>query len=311
MRLARVLTEEGPALAVERNGDLELLADRAPASIDELAALSGDELEATVAARSQSARELPLLAPLQPSSIVCVGLNYDDHIRETGLERPSVPLLFAKLASSVIGPQEPILIDATISAEVDWEGELAVVIGREARRVSAEEAFDHVFGYTIANDVSARDIQFADGQWLRGKSLATFCPLGPAIVTADEIGDPGALGLRTRVNGELVQDSDTSEMIFGVAELISFCSRHFPLRPGDLLLTGTPWGCGAFREPAVYLQPGDAVEVEIDGIGVLRNPVRAAADAGPPAGAEDVRARVCERLPRRSRSGEQPRDAPS
>jgi 5-carboxymethyl-2-hydroxymuconate isomerase len=200
-------------------------------------------------------------------------LNYLDHVRESGMDPPSSPLVFAKLRSSVIGPDDEIRIDRTVTAEVDWEVELAVVIGRPTYRVPVEDALDVVFGYTAANDVSARDLQFADGQWVRAKSLDTFCPIGPAVVTADEISDPQRLGLRTRVNGHTVQDSSTSEMIFSVAELISFCSHSFTLLPGDVLLTGTPWGCGAFASPPQYLQDGDLVEVEVDEIGTLTNSV--------------------------------------
>jgi 5-carboxymethyl-2-hydroxymuconate isomerase len=166
-------------------------------------------------------------------------------------------------------------IDMGLTRQVDWEVELAVVIGRRARRVPAERALDHVFGYTVANDVSARDLQFSDGQWLRGKSLDTFCPLGPVVVTADEVGDPQRLGLRCRVNGATVQESSTAEMLFGVAELVAFCSRAFTLEPGDVLLTGTPWGCGAFMDPPRFLAPGDVLETEVEGIGTLRNPVEA------------------------------------
>ena len=214
--------------------------------------------------------------PILPGKIVAIGLNYLDHIRETGMDRPERPLIFTKFTSSVIGSGEAIEIDEALTARVDWEIELAAVIGRTARRVHERDALDHVYGYTIANDVSARDLQFADGQWVRAKSLDTFCPLGPAIVRADEIGDPQALPLRTRVNGRTVQDSSTSEMLFGVAELIAFCSRSFTLEPGDILLTGTPWGCGEFMDPQQRLRPGDVVECEIERIGVLSNPVVAA-----------------------------------
>jgi 2-keto-4-pentenoate hydratase/2-oxohepta-3-ene-1,7-dioic acid hydratase in catechol pathway len=221
-----------------------------------------------------------LEAPLRPGKIVAIGLNYLDHVRETGMEKPAAPLVFSKWPSCVIGPNQAIELDAEVSERVDWEVELAVVIGRTLRRASHEEALAGVFGYTVANDVSARDVQFGDGQWVRGKSMDTFCPLGPVVVTPDEIGDVQALGLRTRVNGELVQESSTAEMIFGVAELISYCSRSFTLEPGDVLLTGTPWGCGEFMTPPRSLRAGDLVEVEIDSIGTLRNPVaRAIANA--------------------------------
>jgi 5-carboxymethyl-2-hydroxymuconate isomerase len=214
-----------------------------------------------------------LTAPLRPGKVVAIGLNYLDHIRETGMAAPERPLVFTKFTSSVIGDGEPIELDRALTERVDWEVELAVVIGRRIRSVAAEDALDHVFGYTVANDVSARDVQFADGQWVRAKSFDTFCPLGPVIVTPDELDDVGSLALRTRVNGEVVQDSSTAEMVFGVAELLAFCSRSFPLDPGDVLLTGTPWGCGEFMDPPRSLQDRDVVEVEIDRIGTLRNPV--------------------------------------
>ena len=218
-----------------------------------------------------------LLAPARPTKIVAIGLNYRDHIKETGLDEPKSPLIFAKFPSSLVGPADEIVIDGLVTQRVDWEVELGVVVGRRMRNVSESDALDHVFGYTVGNDVSARDVQFGDGQWVRGKSLDTFCPLGPAVVTPEEIPDPQALALSTRVNGEVMQESSTSLMLFGVAELLSFCSRNFTLEPGDLLLTGTPWGCGEFMEPKRSLRPGDLVETEVEGIGTLRNPVVAAA----------------------------------
>jgi 2-keto-4-pentenoate hydratase/2-oxohepta-3-ene-1,7-dioic acid hydratase in catechol pathway len=230
---------------------------------------------AALQAAAPIAPDARLSAPLRPGKIVAVGLNYRDHAREVGAELPERPLLFAKFPSSVIGPDEDIVIDRAVTERVDWEVELAVVIGRRMHRVAEGDALDHVFGYTVANDVSARDVQFADGQWVRGKSLDTFCPLGPVVVTADEIADPQALALQTRVNGEVVQQSSTAEMVFGVAEVLAFCSRSFTLEPGDVVLTGTPWGCGEFMDPPRSLQPGDVVETEVEGIGVLRNPVAA------------------------------------
>jgi 5-carboxymethyl-2-hydroxymuconate isomerase len=212
------------------------------------------------------------IAPLRPTKIVAIGLNYLDHIREAQMEAPSRPLVFAKFPSCVVGDGEPIVLPE-LAQRVDWEVELAAVIGRELRNASPAEALAGVFGYTVANDVSARDVQFADGQWVRGKSFDTFCPLGPVVVTADELPDPQNLRLRTRVNGELVQDSSTAEMLFGIAELIAFCSASFTLEPGDVLLSGTPWGCGEFMDPQRSLRDGDVVECEIDGIGTLRNPV--------------------------------------
>ncbi len=226
-------------------------------------------------------RELPLgdpvegelAAPLRPGKIVAIGLNYLDHIRESNLGRPERPLVFAKFPSSVIGPTDAIELDETLTSRVDWEVELAVVVGRRMRRVGERDALDHVLGYTVGNDVSARDVQFSESQWIRAKSFDTFCPLGPVVVTTDEVADPQALRLRTRVNGGVMQDSSTAEMVFGVAELLAFCSRSFTLEPGDVVLTGTPWGCGEFMDPPRSLAAGDVVETEIDGIGVLRNPV--------------------------------------
>jgi 2-keto-4-pentenoate hydratase/2-oxohepta-3-ene-1,7-dioic acid hydratase in catechol pathway len=221
--------------------------------------------------------ELPpggsLLAPVVPGKVVAIGLNYLDHIRESGVEPPREPLVFAKFPSSVIGPTDPIRLPRDLTQRVDWEVELAVVIGTRARRVAREDALSHVLGYTVANDVSARDLQFSDGQWVRAKSIDTFCPLGPVVVTADEIPDPQRLRLTTRVNGELMQDATTDLMVFDVATLISFCSQAFTLEPGDVLLTGTPWGCGEFMDPKRSLAPGDLVECAIEGIGALRNPV--------------------------------------
>ena len=209
----------------------------------------------------------------RPGKIVAIGLNYLDHIRETGMARPDTPLVFAKFTTSVIADGDAIEIDRSLTQRVDWEVELGVVIGTTMRRVSESDALAHVAGYTVANDVSARDVQFSDGQWIRGKSLDTFCPLGSPVVAPEELGDPQRLGLRTRVNGETVQDSSTAEMVFSVATLLAYCSHNFTLEPGDIVLTGTPWGCGELMSPRRSLQHGDVVEVEIDGIGTLRNPV--------------------------------------
>ncbi len=214
-----------------------------------------------------------LLAPVRPGKIVAIGLNYRDHIAEAGVEAPTSPLVFAKFPSSIIGPGAAIEIDSALCARVDWEVEVGVVIGRRMRDVPSALALDHVLGYTVGNDVSARDVQFADGQWVRGKSMDTFCPVGPCVADAEEVGDPQSLRLRTRVNGETVQDAGTEMMVFGIAELLSYCSRSFTLEPGDLVLTGTPWGCGEFMTPQRSLAPGDVVEVEVERIGRLRNPV--------------------------------------
>lgn len=218
--------------------------------------------------------EARLDAPLRnPSKVVCVGLNYADHCREQNVPEPERPVLFVKFPTAIIGPGEAIRWPEGASDQVDYEAELAVVIGQEARNVPAERAMEVIAGYTIVNDVSARDVQFSDGQWIRGKSFDTFCPMGPYLVTADEIDDPNDLGIRCLLNGDVMQDSSTAEMIFKIPYLIEFITRTATLLPGDVISTGTPNGVGVFRDPQVFLKPGDDVVVEIDGLGALRNPV--------------------------------------
>jgi 2-keto-4-pentenoate hydratase/2-oxohepta-3-ene-1,7-dioic acid hydratase in catechol pathway len=209
-----------------------------------------------------------------PQKIVCVGLNYRDHAEEQGTTLPERPLLFAKWPNTLIGDGEPIRIPP-VTEKVDYEAELGVVIGRTASRVSTDDALDYVRGYVVANDVSARDLQFSDGQWVRGKSLDTFLPVGDLVPAAD-VPDPQALTIRAVLNGERLQDSNTSNMIFGVAEIVSFVSQAITLEPGDLIITGTPAGVGAFRDPPVWLRPGDEITIEIDGLGSITNPVTAA-----------------------------------
>jgi 2-keto-4-pentenoate hydratase/2-oxohepta-3-ene-1,7-dioic acid hydratase in catechol pathway len=219
--------------------------------------------------------ELELGPPVpDPQKIICLGLNYRDHAREAGLQEPSAPMFFAKWANSLSGPTAPIVPPAT-TTKVDYEAELAVVIGRRGRDITPASALDHVAGAMAFNDVSARDLQLANPLWTGGTAIDTFAPCGPALVTLDELGDLGALGLRTRVNGVLVQDGDTASMIFGVAETISFLSQIMTLEVGDIIATGTPAGVGASRTPPLFLTLGDVVEVEVDGIGTLRNPVGA------------------------------------
>lgn len=216
--------------------------------------------------------EVRLSAPVpDPDKIVAVGLNYMDHVREQKVEVPRSPILFAKYPSSVIGPGDPICWSPELTSQVDYEGELAVVIGQQARNVPAEKAYDYVAGYTIVNDISARDLQFGDGQWVRGKSLDTFCPMGPYLVSKEEIEDPQNLEIRTWVNDELLQDSNTYEMIFKIPELIEFITRAFTLYPGDIISTGTPDGVGVFRNPKVLLKKGDRVKVAVQGLGELSN----------------------------------------
>jgi 5-carboxymethyl-2-hydroxymuconate isomerase len=282
MRLAHLAERSEPLAAVRGDRVVPIAARVGLATIDDLVT-AGPDRWPEVAAAAADALDSPdtlsldhvkLDAPLvRPSKIVCIGLNYRDHCRETGLPEPPRPLVFAKFLSSLVGPGQPIAWPEGLTESVDWEAELAVVIGRRLRGVAVEEALDGIFGYTAANDVSARDLQFGDEQWVRGKSLDTFCPLGPTLVTADEYGDPQAKRIQCRVNGETKQSSTTAEMIFGVAEIVSFLSCNFTLEPGDLVLTGTPWGVGGFADPPAFLQPGDVVEVEVEGIGTLSNPV--------------------------------------
>ena len=217
--------------------------------------------------------DLDLLPPVgRPGKIVCVGLNYRDHAAEANLPVPSHPMIFAKFGSSLLKPGAPIVIPE-ISAEIDFEAELGVVIGRRATAVDESVALDYVFGYTCVNDVSARDLQRADGQFVRAKSLDTFCPTGPVVVTKDEVPDPQDLGIRCLLNGNVMQDSSTAEMIFSVASIVAFVSQAITLEPGDLIATGTPAGIGAARDPKVFLKHGDVVTVEIDRIGALTTPV--------------------------------------
>ena len=211
-----------------------------------------------------------LLAPIAPVNLLCFGLTYKAHVEETAEDLTKAPVFFIKATTSVTDPEAPIVVPAFAPSMVDYESELAVVIGRTARNVTRENALDHVFGYTCANDVSARDVQHVDSQWARGKSLDSFCPLGPWIET--EI-DPRNLAIRGRLNGRVMQDSSTSMLRFDVAWLVSHISRDMTLPPGTVLLTGTPAGCGFAQNPPVWLRPGDVFEVEIEGIGILRNPV--------------------------------------
>ena len=208
----------------------------------------------------------------QPQKIVCLGLNYRDHAEEQGVDLPEKPLLFAKWPNTLIGPGEPIVIPPAVE-KCDYEAELAVVLGARVHRVSKENALEAVRGYLCANDVSARDLQFGDGQWTRGKSVDTFCPIGPQLVPAADVPEPHDLRIRALVNGEVMQDSTTANLVFGVDEIISFASQTITLEPGDLILTGTPAGVGIFRKPPRLLQPGDEVTIEIEGIGSLTNPV--------------------------------------
>ena len=286
MRLISFISGSGETLAAVAGGRWlaasELLPD-GPRTMAEL--LAGGEA-ALAALRTAADPEriaedgrpvdgLELLAPVpRPGKVVGIGRNYREHVDEEGTQRPAAPLVFAKWPTSVIGDRGEIRWDPGLTSQVDWEAELGVVIGRRARDVPEEDALDYVLGYTCLNDVSARDIQFGDGQWVRGKSLDTFCPMGPALITADEIGDPQDLAIGCLVGAERVQDARTSQMYFGVAAIVSYCSHSFTLEPGDVIATGTPGGVGVFRDPPRYLADGDVVTVEIERIGRLVNVCR-------------------------------------
>ena len=219
------------------------------------------------------AGDVRIEAPIpRPGKIICIGLNYLDHVTESGAEIPKAPLIFSKFVTCAAASEDPILLP-TGSEQVDFEAELAVVVGRRTKNVRLEDAMDHVFGYTNFNDVSARDMQFADGQWQRGKSCDTFAPFGEYVATKDEIPDPHDLRIRFRLNGETMQDSNTDQLIFKIPELIEYISRSITLEPGDVIATGTPPGVGFARKPPIFLKDGDVCEVEIEGLGTLINPV--------------------------------------
>lgn len=213
-------------------------------------------------------------APLyNPSKIVAIGLNYIDHASESKMELPKSPLVFAKFPSSIISATAPVKIPMELTQEVDYEVELAVIVGKKAKNVAKEDALSYVFGYTVMNDVSARNLQFEDKQWVRAKSLDTFCPLGPVVVTSDEIPNPQNLNLSCSVNGKTLQEANTKDMIFSVADIISGLSQSFTFEPGDIIATGTPSGVGFSRKPPIFLRPGDTMKTRIEGIGELVNPI--------------------------------------
>ena len=281
MQLATMIVDGRPTLAVLLGGRLIDAATLGVgiASVADLARAGTDGLQAlrdAVAARP-AVEGVPLpeavLAPVvpRPGKIVAVGLNYRAHADEVGLAAPERPLLFAKFSSSVLAHGGEIRWDAALTDQVDYEAELGVVIGQTARNVDPADALDHVLGYTCINDVSARDLQAADGQWVRAKSLDTFCPIGPVLVTADEIPDPQTLAISCSVNGEVLQQASTADMFFRIRELIALCSRSFTLEPGDVIATGTPSGIGLSRKPPRFLGEGDEVVVTIERIGSLAN----------------------------------------
>lgn len=271
--------KDGSSIAVTEKGLIRLSKLGFDGSLFELIQRGKAELEKISAAVNETTEfeEIEYSnfdAPIKtPSKIPAIGLNYLDHAAESKMEIPKTPLVFTKFPNSITGPRDPIKIPSRLTQKVDYEVELGVVIGNRGKNISKENALDYIFGYTIINDVSARDLQFADGQWVRGKSLDTFCPMGPVIVTTDEINDPQNLKLSCEVNGDLLQNDSTQSMIFGVADLISILSQAFTLEAGDIIATGTPSGVGFSRRPPIYLKNGDVVKTKIEGIGELINPV--------------------------------------
>ncbi|GAB4345054.1 MAG: hypothetical protein Kow006_01770 [Gammaproteobacteria bacterium] len=269
MRIVRFLDEQGQE---------HLGIDQTDGSAELLEGALFDELRPT----GQSARIATRLTPLTPCNIFCIGKNYGEHAREMGSDAPELPIVFMKPTSALNHPDAPVPLPraCTHGPEVDYEAELVAVIGRAARNVSREEALSYVYGYTCANDISARWWQMngSGGQWIRGKSFDGFCPLGPVLVTADEIPDPQNLDVRCRLNGEVMQDGNTRSMMFPVDYLVSELSRDLTLLPGTIILTGTPPGVGFARDPQVFLKAGDTLETEVEGIGTLRNSITDAAD---------------------------------
>jgi 2-keto-4-pentenoate hydratase/2-oxohepta-3-ene-1,7-dioic acid hydratase in catechol pathway len=283
MRWVTVATDEGPRACGVIGGeyvDVNAADPEMPATVRELLELGADyERRAWGGLLRGVVRHEPahvrLLAPVpDPRKIICIGLNYRDHAAESDVPAPSEPVLFSKYPTALLGHKDPIVLPQ-VSQEVDYEAELVVVIGRGGRHIPRDRAFEHVGGYTAGHDVSARDWQLnkPGKQWMAGKTFDTFAPVGPALVTPDEVPDPHNLGIRLRLNGETMQNSNTSQLIFRVDQLIEYVSQIFTLEPGDLIFTGTPPGVGMARKPPVWLKPGDQVEVEIDRLGILSNSV--------------------------------------
>lgn len=273
MRAVRFVHQERQYAGVLEEDHVRFIPESGVEPIDVIASDGWSELEAR-ASESIELDSVKLLPPVgRPGKIIGIGLNYRDHVEEQNLEPPSQPVLFPIMPTAVVGPGESILLHPDLTSQVDYEAELAIVIGREALNVSVGEALQYVGGYTAINDVSARDLQRPNVQWVRGKGLDGFAPLGPSLASPDSI-DPSDTDVQALVNGELRQDSNTENLIFDVPSLISHCSQGMTLRPGDIIATGTPGGVGVFRQPPVFLQAGDSVTVRIPGIGDLVNPVR-------------------------------------
>jgi 2-keto-4-pentenoate hydratase/2-oxohepta-3-ene-1,7-dioic acid hydratase in catechol pathway len=285
MRLATIETWAGPRAALQVGDsfvDIHAVEPDLPGNVHQLLDAGPEYLDAVaeLAHRPKLAKtpagQVKFHAPIvDPRKIICVGLNYKDHAAESGAPIPKEPILFSKYATALIGHGETIVLPK-VSQEVDYEAELVIVVGKKGRHLTLENAVDHVAGYSVGHDVSARDWQLRkDGkQWMIGKTFDTFAPVGPVLVTKDEVKDPRDLPIRLRLNNQVMQNSSTKQMIFGAAELLVYLSNVFTLEPGDLIFTGTPPGVGMARKPPVYLKDGDVVEVEIEGLGLLRNPVR-------------------------------------
>ncbi|MFW9934767.1 MAG: fumarylacetoacetate hydrolase family protein [Candidatus Thorarchaeota archaeon] len=276
MKLVSYATDAGPRVGCLDNGEV-VPTPGIPTMLDYL---RDHSLESTIEAAlkgridAQPVEEVKLLAPLpRPTKIIAIGLNYKDHIKETGRKMPEAPVLFSKPPTATIGPEATIILPNK-AKQVDYEVELGVIIGRGGRNIPVETALEHVGGYTVFNDISARDFQYHGGQWFRGKSFDTFAPMGPVLTLPDQLPDPQNLQLQLRLNGKTRQKSSTANMVFTVAELISDISKVLTLESGDVIATGTPSGVGFVAKPKpVFLQAGDVVEAEIEGIGILRNPV--------------------------------------
>lgn len=277
MRLGALQVQQGQAMIV----DLNRAEPRLPASMLEFLAagepavsLAADVLQSAPATARHELKAVALKAVIpNPSKIICIGLNYRDHAAETHQPLPEVPVVFAKYENTLIGSGEAIVLPR-VTQRVDYEAELAVVMGKRGHYISEAEAMLYVAGYTAFNDISARDYQMRTSQWTIGKTFDTFAPIGPALVTTDEIADPHALAIRLSIDGEVLQNSNTGELIFSIPQLISYLSSVMTLEPGDVIATGTPAGVGFTRQPPRFLRPGETVRVEIEGIGTLDNPVR-------------------------------------
>jgi 2,4-diketo-3-deoxy-L-fuconate hydrolase len=293
MILLTAITPSGPRLAIKtsvgivvldkaegnKKSELPLTIEEAlfaPGGLDGVSRFVRENLKdaSTLSKLATPETKIQLGSLFRPRNVLCIGLNYKDHAAEGGVPLPEKPVVFAKLTGCITGPGDPIVLPPD-TKEVDYEAELAVVMGRRCRGISASDALDYVAGYTCLNDVSARDFQRGDGQWVRAKSQDTFGPMGPYLVTAEDIPNPQTLPIRCIVNGKIMQNSNTDKMIFGVRELVEFISRGITLEPGDVISTGTPHGVGFARKPPVFLNAGDEVVVEIEGIGKLTNPVKA------------------------------------